>query len=153
MCHWVAGAQPKHTVIMSLHCHNLDVALIWDAVRGCCITIIWLLLNSHMQVGVFCPHQVVGVISQCGAARLLHTIIWLLQLRVVALPLFGVVQTLCTSWIFCLPLGPRGLPGLWGSQGSPGGRGPGFHGFLFTVTNTVTVTNVITITGTMPFLL
>ena len=51
MCHWVAGAQPECTVIMSLHYHYLVVAWVLDAARGCCITIIWLLLNSHMQVG------------------------------------------------------------------------------------------------------
>ena len=75
MCHWVAGAQPKCNVIMSLHFHYLVVAWIWDAFRGCCITIIWLLLNSHMQVEDFCPHQVVGVISQFAVAWSLHTII------------------------------------------------------------------------------
>ena len=122
------------------HYPYLVVAWIWGAVRGCCITIILLLLNFHVQEGVFCPYQVVGVISQCAVARSLPTIIWML------LRLKG-------SDSFCLPLGPQGLPGRLGPQGSPGGRGPGSRCFLFTVTNTVTVTNVITIAGTMLFLL
>ena len=144
MCHQVAGAQPN-----VLHYHYLVVAWIWDSVRGCCITIIWLLLNSHMQVGVFCPHQVVGVISQCAVARSLHTIIWLLLRLKGAVKGHCITNIWCCSDSFCLPQGPRGLSGLWGSQGSPGCWGPGSRCFLFTVTNTVTFTNVITITGTM----
>ena len=45
-------------------------------VMGCCITIIWLLLSSHMWVRIFAPYQVVGVILECAVTRLLHTIIW-----------------------------------------------------------------------------
>ena len=47
-------------------------------VIGCCITIIRLLLSSHMWVRIFAPYQVVGVILECAVTRSLHTIIWLL---------------------------------------------------------------------------
>ena len=117
---------------MLLHHHIWFFAWTQAAVEGCCIAIIWPLLNSHVWVRGCC-------LSLCGwghplvcCCRSLHYH-YLVDAEtqgtvIIALPLCGSVQTLYVSMGCLLPLGPRGLPGPRGSPGSSD-RGSGPHCF------------------------
>ena len=119
-------------VVLILHHHYLVVAWAQGADEGCCIAIIWLLLNSRVQVGGCCP-SLCGwghpLVCCCGSLHYHYLVDAETQGTVIiALPLCGSVQTLYVSMGCLLPLGPRGLPGPRGSPGSSG-RGSGPHSF------------------------
>ena len=125
---------------------------------GCCITIIWLVLNSHMWDRFLPPTRWLGsylsVLSQGHCIPLFGRCLdSRAQLRVVALPLSGVAWTLCTGEVFCLLLGPRGSARSVGFIGESRWSGDWLLLFSSYCYHTITVTNAITVTGTVSFLL
>ena len=111
-------------VVLILHHHYLVVAWTQGADEGCCIAIIWPLLNSRVWVRGCCP-SLCGwghpLVCCCGSLHYHYLVDAETQGTVIiALPLCGGVQTLYVSMGCLLPLGPQSLLGPWGSQGSLG---------------------------------